>query len=270
MATPPSVLKNWAIDSIFDTSVGPSGSAWHNEPNKVLPIALRVSQGYVPSQSLDAESLNYLFNAHGQWIDYLSQSFHTASVDISVIEDVLSDTNISSSADAWSFIGGSKSKTIFFSPFAGTGYASQIASGQNSWYAQLSKVATSIVAYARQHFDATMHLPSGSVVTRVRVAVQPGQARTSGNRMVLEYSESTGSITFPSFPVTPVYKNLLLDEDNGTVNSQFLDSGVLSIDIDNKDKYQWFTVIAGDTADSLRDDIFYWAITYDDPGPRNL
>src|SRR5690554_4709326 len=74
MATPPNKQYKWATDSTFDTSVGPSGSAWHNEPNKVLPVALRVSQGYVPSQPLDAESLNYNFNSLGDWVEYLSSS----------------------------------------------------------------------------------------------------------------------------------------------------------------------------------------------------
>lgn len=74
MASPPNKTYDWALDSVFDTAVGPSGSAWHNEPNKVLPIAARVSQGYVPSQSLDAESLNYVLNAHGDWIGFVSES----------------------------------------------------------------------------------------------------------------------------------------------------------------------------------------------------
>lgn len=80
MANPPNKQYKWALDSTFDPSVGPSGSAWHNEPNKVLPSDLRVSQGYVPSQSLDAESLNYLLNSHGDWVDWLSGSAHTLLV----------------------------------------------------------------------------------------------------------------------------------------------------------------------------------------------
>jgi hypothetical protein len=74
MANSPNTKFDWALDNLFDSSFGPSGSAWHNEPNKILPVPLRVSQGYVPSQSLDAESLNYLFNSLGQWSLFFSQS----------------------------------------------------------------------------------------------------------------------------------------------------------------------------------------------------
>lgn len=54
---------DWASDQNYDNAVGPSGSAWHGTPTKVEPSTTRKQQGYVPSQSLDPQSLNWLLNS---------------------------------------------------------------------------------------------------------------------------------------------------------------------------------------------------------------
>jgi hypothetical protein len=85
MATPPTKIYDWATDPTFDDAVGPVSSPWHFEPNKIEPISQRIAQGYVPSQSLDAESLNYVLNSHGEWIEYLDEQIVDADTALSSV-----------------------------------------------------------------------------------------------------------------------------------------------------------------------------------------
>lgn len=165
MTTRPSNTFEWALDTNFDTNFGPSGSAWHNEPNKILPIPTRVSQGYVPSQSLDAESLNYLINSHGQHLGYLYDSINTASLD--AVTPVSFSHPVSPWAGGFSF----------------------------GWEATQSPVPRlgirSINSASVWTYDLTSNLPYSASVTTLNFAIDPGVGiAVEGNRMRVHVVET--------------------------------------------------------------------------------
>jgi len=161
MATPPNKEYNWAVDSVFDTNFGPSGSAWHGEPNKVLPVTTRISQGYVPSQSLDAESLNYYLNSHGDWIDWLSSSLDP------LIQERTRELQIS----------------------VGAGMA---LSGWSNTFGRLEAYGDRVY----WQLDVNQLFPSGAVITEATALVNPGAAEpTEIDRMRLGLFQVAANFT---------------------------------------------------------------------------
>lgn len=266
MATPPNKTYKWAIDSVFDTSVGPSGSPWHGENNKVLPVASRVSQGYVPSQSLDAESLNYLFNSHGDWIGFLSESQVSASADIADINEFLSGTNINSETEEWTYyLGNAKQRSRIFHPLQLDSTTTGASFANDSFYLEGGANFRSRVDLARLNFNPGLFLPSGSLILKCKALVRPGTARSSGLRMVLRYTE-----TIPDFdvPDVPLVTSINISEDDGTTDYQIIGNVDIGIEVDQSTKTQFFSIICGTDSGTNHDRIFALQITYLDYGPR--
>lgn len=64
----PTDAPDWATDVNFPAG----GDPWSGQPNKVTPSAGEVQVGFEPKQRPPAEFHNYIWNNHGQWINYLS------------------------------------------------------------------------------------------------------------------------------------------------------------------------------------------------------
>jgi hypothetical protein len=141
MPTPPNKIYDWATDANFDTAVGPPSSPWHGEPTKVEPVSQDIAQGFVPSQLVSGQHINYILNSHGEWIDFLSGA----------VEPLYSGpTPVTSTYSAHVFTGDS--------------------SGQTSIYRQFR------TASEWAGFDLTKAFPSGSVIERIDIIVDPGTA----------------------------------------------------------------------------------------------
>jgi hypothetical protein len=67
MSTRPTTLPDWATNANFGAGVNP----WNAQPNKAAPSAGLTAEGFDPQSPIAAEWINFLFNNHAQWIDYL-------------------------------------------------------------------------------------------------------------------------------------------------------------------------------------------------------
>lgn len=274
MTTLPSKSYVWALDTNFDTSIGPSGSAWHNEPNKVLPIATRISQGYVPSQSLDAESLNYMLNSHADWIGWSSSSIADNSRSLNEVNRVLSTTGISSSASEWLYLTGAKTRTRLFAASELIPSSLSTVSGTNGWWLDFSSnhIMRSRADTAQLILGANMHFPSGSVITRIRAKVQPGAARAPGSRMEIDSYYFTPTMASSSHAFGSVTGPIMEAQDDGTTAIQTLDSTTIFYPIDKSSYCLFFTIRSGNTGggSSTGDVCEAIEVTYTDLGPQNI
>lgn len=73
----PSNLPDWATGANYSAGLYPG------QANRATPPAGNVTEGFNPGNGIPAEWLNWLFNNHGQWIDYhdaaiVGSNFHHA------------------------------------------------------------------------------------------------------------------------------------------------------------------------------------------------
>jgi hypothetical protein len=110
-------------------------------------------------------------------------------------------------------------------------------------------------------------LPVGAIVTRLRIGVDPGAARAGNNRMGLELWRLTPNTTTGARSVTQVGTTA---RDDTTTNNQ-----VVTLDLSGT-PYTVLTtecihvgVVAGNTASSSNDVLYWVEVQYTDPGPRS-
>ncbi len=110
-----------------------------------------------------------------------------------------------------------------------------------------------------------LNLPAGCVITSVRVALEPGEARaTSGNRMQVQlfrYIPNTGTF------LTTITASGSAVTDDGNAAAQLVTLSPTYTVIAT----EWLAVrvVAGNTAASFNDALYWVEVTYTDPGPRN-
>ena len=126
--------------------------------------------------------------------------------------------------------------------------------------------------FASIFFPITSLLPEDSVLTRVRLIVQPGTNRaTVGDRMQVDLFRTENDWDNSNSYFPDVGDIIFATNDDGNIGNQLIDSGAISETIDNSDEHEWFLrVLAGNNAATFNDDILAIQLDYTDEGPRNL
>lgn len=138
-------------------------------------------------------------------------------------------------------------------------------SSNSDWYTPGSS-ARSRVNSSLCYLDLSRILPADATLTRVRAMVKPGAARASGNRMGMKVTVQSPNFAGPS-PGSPldVFSYVY---DDGTTNTQVLDSGVISQTV-NANQILELIVGAGNDASTNNDELYAVELTFNDLGPRN-
>lgn len=115
--------------------------------------------------------------------------------------------------------------------------------------------------------NVTSFVPESATITAVRVLLQPGAARSGGNKMLVRLDE----VQRPAggAPTTTVLINDVLDD--GTTNRQFVPTGNLSAaygPLTKATRTLELKVRAGNDAASNIDVVYGVEITFSQPGPR--
>jgi len=176
----PTTTYTWATGSNYNTSLGPTGSAWHNTPTKLTPLATYLDQGFTPTEVLPAQDLNYMLNSHGQWIDWHEEVLGDHGGYIAGILNTFTSTTIAT---------GSYEGIAFIPEYTSAGVA--------SWYSLSTVYLGSRVAQAHAVMPLNHHIPSGSTIQRIEVVIDPATAMaTQANRQhAMIYQHTFGPLT---------------------------------------------------------------------------
>lgn len=113
-----------------------------------------------------------------------------------------------------------------------------------------------------------LSLPTGAVLTRVQAIVQPQAARaTVGNRMQMRVERTNLDYSTPQ--ATGPNNISDLQSDDGTTNTQLLDTGTISYTFEDTDSRKVLVRLRSGTT-SGADRIFGLRAFWSDPGPRNF
>lgn len=259
ITTPPTETYTWATGSTYDTSVGPIGSAWHSQPNKVAPTSGRLDQGFVPSMSLGAPILNYTLNAHGEWIGWASSSLDSITGAIDAVEQVQT-TGIFPLTQEQTFV-------TRITALAAAGYPAVQSTQSGSWTFNSTNGHRLLSAnnFARLGLDLNSILPNRATLLEIQVLVDPGAVRTGNDRMFLKVSGSDHNF---STPATSTFGLTSTTFDDGTANLQVIttlsasDSSISGAQIIKDTRTMFAEVGAGATGQLSPDSVYEFQITW--------
>lgn len=247
-ARPPTV-PTWATDANY-----PAGSeVWSGTATRVEPNAAQKGTGLVPATRPPAQFLNWIKGLLTDWVAYFA---------------AIIDSNEEHTYQT------PKTRTIWipggdFQPASldvvGAATDEQWSIDQNGDPYRRSRENLGVCVYT-----VSRELPSGGVLTRVDVLVDPGAARGGGLRL----TAYVDSYDFPTPPTatTPAAASLGSDEQDAVGHAlQYLSITGLSETIVRSDDVVQVRVVSGSEAPGAHTaDILYGAfVTFTDPGPRN-
>lgn len=214
MSKPTESLTQWSSDTNYA-----SGAA-SGTPTKVEPSGGRKATGMLPGDRPAAQTINWLISTLYLYVAWLASMF--------------------TSADEHVYPTPKARKSVSFGPGKCFPIFSNVSSVPEypNWQLTVSGTAphytgfrwSSEVDLGHLVVPLSDSLPSGATITRVRALVNPGIARaTPADRMFL----TVHSVEIDQ-PAALAYALEAAEEDDGTANLQWIDSGVLSLPVDKE------------------------------------
>lgn len=227
-----------------DANHADPGEAWDGQPTKVSPSVGLQATGFTPATPVPPGVFNYMFNTLTKWATYAKEGF--------------TDLKTRISSDEWVYPT-SKTRTVRYSPSRGT--ITGTGAVNYTFSNGISAVHSANGTSSKFFVDFTELVPTGGVISALKIRVIPGAARaTTGDRMQAGYEIAVGDSTITSSP--QIY-------DDGTATAQDLDFGALAITVNHATSRYCAWVYAGADAATHNDFTLYVEVTYSDPGPRN-
>lgn len=229
----PTDSETFATDATFAAD----GDAWSGDPVRVDPGVARRDEGFEPDL-LPAEWINHEIGVHGDHIEY--------------IHDVLNATDIIPAV----------ARTIIVGPL-------RLNHQSPDWDVEAVSRSNliAVTASAFASMDLSRFVPTGATITLVRAMIFSGSgARAPGSRWSMRLDTMTPNYTTPAIGAVTLVAS---DEDDGTLSSQLLTTGAISLAMSAGDhvilSFKAPTPVVNPT-----DQVQSIEITFTDPGPRNF
>lgn len=228
----------WATDANYAAD----GDSWSSTATRVDPGSTRRAEGAEPD-TFPAQWFNWIVGVQGDHIDYINDVLEaTDKIDAVSRPIVISSADIAyDDATEWVRVDADMGGT-------------------------LSSLGDDVIAYC----DVGRFLPHGATLTKVRLLVTPGAARgTVADRVTLDMESRAH--TFTGTPAQGSGTSIIsAATDDGTANTQSIESGTLSVTIDSETHYAVRITAGNDGGGHNNDSIYALHLVFTDPGPRNF